>query len=141
MTYTSGTTTRTFVLYLDGPSDGYVVEHGSTVGSAGLLEAQSAGPFSGSMPGLFVGGTQFPADASPIVLTPIVTFHSSQLSSNYVTGYFALDETTGRGLGSLTVSSFPVSPMALYIVRPDRVVTLQMGTQFVNSAFYWLNSN
>ena len=74
------------------------------------------------MPGLFVGGTQFPQDGSPIVTMPIVHFASSQFSSNYVTGYYALDANTGRGVGSLTVQGFPLSPLAFYIVRPDRRV-------------------
>ena len=107
----------------------------------GLLEAQSPGPFSTTVPGLFVGATQFPQDGSPMVLMPIVHFAGSQFTSNFVTGLYSLDSNTGRGVGSLTVSGFPVSPLAFYIVRPDRVVALQMGTQYVNSVFYWLDTD
>ncbi len=141
MSYTSGATNRTFVIYLDGPSSGYVVEPGSAYGTAGTLEAQSPGPFSTTVPGLFVGGTQFPQDASPMVLVPIVRFASSQFSSNYVTGFYSLNADTGRGVGSLTVSGFPLSPLSFYVVRPDRVVALQLGTQYVNSVFYWLDTD
>ena len=141
MSYTSGNTNRNFVLYLDGPASGYVVEPDSSVGLTGLLEAQSPGPFSTTVPGLFVGATQFPQDGSPMVLMPIVHFAGSQFTSNFVTGLYSLDSNTGRGVGSLTVSGFPVSPLAFYIVRPDRVVALQMGTQYVNSVFYWLDTD
>ena len=37
--------TRSFAYYLDGVANGYIVEHGSTAGNAGLLEAQFQGPY------------------------------------------------------------------------------------------------
>ncbi len=142
MTYTAGATTRNFVVYLDGASSGYVVEPGSSVGSSGLLEAQSAGPFDTSMPGLYVSGTQFPEDASPIVLLPAVFFSTGSYSAGSAArGVYALDSNTGRGVGTLNITGFAVSPLTLYILRPDKVITLQMGTQYSNGTLSWMSSD
>jgi len=141
MTFTSGVTTRNFVLYLDGPADGYVVEPGSPVGAAGLLEAQSAGPFDVAMPGLFVSGTQFPEDSSPLVLAPAVHFSTGSFLSNYSSWFYALDATTGRGVGTINTSGSVSSALSFYIVRPDKVVTLQMGTLYSNATISWLTSD
>lgn len=150
MTYTAGNVTRSFVLYLDGPASGYVVEPGSVVGSAGLLEAQSPGPFNVATPGLFVSGTQFPEDSSPVLTLPAVYFavgagvdstNGSFTAGGTARGIYLLDPNTGRGVGTLSVTGFPQSTMSLYIVRPDKVITLQMGTQFSNGIMSWLNSD
>jgi hypothetical protein len=142
MTFTAGATTHEFVVYLDGPSSGYVVEPGSSVGSSGLLEAQSTGPFDLTMPGLYVSGTQFPEDASPIVLLPAVYFSTGSYSGGSIArGIYALDSNTGRGVGTLNISGFPISPLALYILRPDKVITLQMGTQYSNGTISWMTSD
>ena len=150
MTYTAGNITRSFVLYLDGPASGYVVEPGSSVGSAGLLEAQSAGPFGAATAGLFVSGTQFPEDSSPIITLPAVYFtvgassgssNGSFTAGNSARGIYLLDSNTGRGVGTLTVTGFPSTTLALYFLRPDKVITLQMGTQYSNGVISWLNSD
>ncbi len=150
MTYTAGNITRSFVLYLDGPASGYVVEPGSSVGSAGLLEAQSAGPYDVATAGLFVSGTQFPEDSSPIITLPAVYFTvgASTGSSNgaftggsSARGIYLLDANTGRGVGTLSISGFPPSTLALYILRPDKVITLQMATPYSNGVLSWLNSD
>jgi len=141
MTYTAGATTRSFVLYLDGPSNGYVVEPTSRVGTAGLLEVQSAGPFSTALPGLFLSATQFPEDDSPILLLPAVNFAANSFTASYASGLFTLDPNTGHGVGTLSLSGSAISPLAFYMVRPDKVVALQMGTQFTNAVISWMNSD
>ncbi len=141
MTYTSGVTTRSFVLYLDGPANGYVVELNSSSGNAGLLEAQSAGPFDTDLVGLFVGGTQYPEDSYPIVLLPAVQFAGNSFTANYANGFYSLDTNSGRGVGTLNTSGNPVTAMALYIVRPDKVLTLQMATPYSNAAISWLSTD
>jgi hypothetical protein len=141
MTYTSGLTTRSFVLYLDGAASGYVVEPSSTSGSAGLLEAQSAGPFDTDLTGLYVGGTQFPEDSYPVVLLPAVHFAGNSFTANYANGFYSLDASTGRGVGTLNTSGNPVTAMSLYIVRPDKVVNLQMATQYSNAVIGWMTTD
>jgi hypothetical protein len=142
MTFTAGATTRSFVLYLDGPANGYVVEPASTVGYAGLLEAQSAGPFDTDLSGLFIGGTQFPEDSYPIVLMPAVHFAGTSFNSaSYASAFYSLDVNTGRGVGTLNTSGNPLTAMVLYIVRPDRVLTLQMGTPYSNAAIWWMTTD
>ncbi len=138
MTYTAGVTTRSFVLYLDGPANGYVVEPDSTVGSAGLLEAQSGAPFDADLTGLFVGGTQYPEDSYPVVTLPAVHFAGESFTANYASGFYSLDVNAGRGVGTLNTSGNPITAMALYIVRPDKVLTLQMATQYSNGSITWL---
>jgi Putative Ig domain len=139
--YTLGTTTRNFVLYLDGLADGYVIELGSGVGSAGLLEAQSAGPFTTTVPGLFVSGTQFPADNAPMLLLPAVNVSGGSLSANYANGYFTMNPLNGHGIGTLNVTGATSTAMTLFIVRPDKVITLQMPTPFSNGVLAWMNSD
>ena len=141
MTFTAGAITRNFVLYLDGPSSGYVVEPDSSVGMAGLLEAQSAGPFDVAMPGLFVSSTQFPEDSSPITLFPAVHFSTGQFLGNYVTGFYSLDANTGRGVGTINTSGSLTSALTFYILRPDKVITLQMPTPYQNAVTSWMASD
>jgi hypothetical protein len=141
LSFRSGTTTRNFVLYLDGPADGYIVELGSGVGSAGLLEAQSPGPFDTTVPGLFVSGTQFPADNAPILLLPAVTVTTGSFTANYATGYFTLDSTTGHGVGILNISGQTSTTFSLFVVRPDKIITLQMPTLYSNGSLAWMNSD
>jgi large repetitive protein len=141
MHYASGTISRSFVLYLDGPSSGYVVEAASSAGSAGVLEAQSSGPFVNTLPGLFLSGTQFPEDASPIVLLPAVHLATGSFVATYATGYYTLDANTGRGVGTLNISGYPSSAITLYVLRPDKVIVLRMPTQFVNAVTSWVTAD
>jgi Putative Ig domain len=142
MTFTSGVTTRSLVLYLDGPANGYVVEPSSSVGNAGLLEAQFAGPYDAPLTGLFVGGTQFPEDSYPIILMPAVRFSGNSFNSAaYASGFYSLDASTGRGVGTLNTSGNPITAMALYILRPDKVLTLQMATQYSNASIWWMTTD
>lgn len=60
------------------------------------------------------------------------------LSGNYVSGYYALDSATGRGVGTLSISGIGGSSMALYVVRPDRVLMLQFGTSNRDGALNWV---
>jgi hypothetical protein len=142
MNYISGATTRNFVLYLDGPSSGYVLEPSSSVGTAGLLEAQSAGPYStDNLPQLFVSGTQFPEDDSPILLLPAVNFSTAQFAANYASAVFTLDPLTGHGIGTVNTTGSPISALGFYMLRPDKFIALQMGTQFINGVISWASSD
>jgi hypothetical protein len=60
------------------------------------------------------------------------------MSSNYVTGYYSLDTATGRGIGTLSISGIGGSSMALYVVRPDRVLVMQFGIANHDGALNWL---
>lgn len=136
--YTLGGASRSFALYLDGTASGYVVEKGSTTGNAGLLEAQSAGPFNTALPGLFVFGTQYAQGLGPMTLAPLISFSGGIMSGNYVTGYYSIDDASGRGTGTLSISGQGTAAMALYVVRPDRVLVLQFGASNRNATLNWV---
>jgi Putative Ig domain len=133
--------TRNFVLYLDGIADGYVVEQGSTAGSTGLLEAQyvpSGGSYSDTLPGLFVGGTQFAIVPGPIVLIPGVNISFGDLSSTYSNGLFAIDSTTGRGFGSLSQAGVASTAAVVYEISPTKFEILTFGTIQVDGTILWM---
>jgi hypothetical protein len=133
--------TRSFVLYLDGIGDGYVVEQGSTAGSTGLLEAQyvpAGGSYPDTLPGLFVGGTQFAIVPGPIVLIPGVDMSFGDLSSTYSSGQFAIDSTTGRGFGSLSQSGVASTAAAVYEISPTKIEILTFGTIQVDGTILWM---
>ena len=141
VSYTNAGTTRSFVLYLSVPSGGYVIESGSTSGNAGIFEPQAPGPFSTSVPGLFVSGMQFPEDAAPIVLMPSVHMTEGAFTAAYANGYFIMDSATGRGVGSLTISGIGVGTYTFYVVRPDKVLALRMATPLTSAGLAWMISD
>jgi hypothetical protein len=141
LSYTSAGTTRSFVLYLTGPASGFLIESGSTAGNAGTLEAQAPGPFSTSVPGLFVSGMQYPEDEAPIVLMPSVHMTEGSFTAAYANGYYSMDSVTGRGVGALTISGIGVGTYTFYIVRPDKVLALRMSTPFTSAGLAWMTSD
>jgi hypothetical protein len=128
-------------LYLTGPASGYLVESGSASGNAGLIEAQAPGPFSTSVPGLFVSGLQYPQAEAPIVLMPAVQMSGGSFTAAYANGYFSMDSVTGRGVGALTISGIGVGTYTFYIVRPDKVLALRMSTPFTSAGLSWLTND
>ena len=137
----TGSSARHFVVYLDSAANGYVIEQGSTVGNAGILEPQSAGPFTSSVAGFFVSGTQFPEDVAPMVLMPSVGLANGVISSTAGTGYFAIDATTGRGVGSTSISGSGTALFVLYVVNPNRVVTFRTAALNRSAVMDWLDAN
>jgi len=136
--------TRSFVFYLDGIADGYVIEPASPAGSTGLLEAQytpTSGAYSDTLPGLFVGGTQFAQVPGPIVLVPSTELSFGTLSATYSSGQFAIDSTNGRGFGSLTLSGVTASPAALYQVSPTKFEIMTFGSIQVDGTLLWMIQN
>jgi hypothetical protein len=152
------------VFYLDGTSDGYLVQQNAisgtdaviegqaaangntalTDGSGGLLEAQYPMPAAGfpsSFPGYFVGGTQFSMAAGPITLNPLATLAFGSLSSNFTNATFYINAGTGHGLGTLTQTGIGVQPAAIYIVSPTKLDFLRFGTRGVDSNIDWLIQN
>ena len=140
LSYTDGTVTRHFVLYLDGPNNGFVVEKGGTAGSAGLLEAQVAGPYLYTLPGWFVSGTQFPEDVAPLLMLPAVHIAAGAISSSNGNGFFAIDAATGRGVGTFTATGGGYGVFTLYVVGPNKVVTLRQGAINRSAVIEWLGS-
>ena len=140
LSFTSAGVPRNFALYLSGPATGYLVEHGSSTGNAGLIEAQSPGPYSASVPGLFVSGMQYPEDEAPIVLIPSVHITDGSFTSQYASGFFTMDSTTGRGIGTLTISGIGVGIYTFYFVRPDKVLSLRTSTPFASAGLAWMNN-
>jgi hypothetical protein len=144
------TPARSFAFYLDGIGSGYLVEHTSTAGSAGFLEAQSQGPYeyatsSGPFPATlansFVSGTAFPQSTGPITLNALLYLNFDALSSNFVNGSFAIDPTIGRGLGTVTESGVGTLPAALYIVSPTRMEMLRFGNRALDGTIETMIQN
>jgi hypothetical protein len=133
-----GGLTRNFTMYLDAAANGYVIEQASSAGSAGLLEAQSAGPFDRSLPGLFVSGTQFPQGLAPLALIPLNYIANGTIASGTGSGFVAIDSTTGRGIGTISFSGLNTAAMAFYVVRPTKVVMMRFGDTSQNAAIDWL---
>jgi len=136
--------TRNFVFYLDGIADGYVVEQGSTAGCAGLLEAQytpTGGVYSDTLPGLFVGGTQFAQAPGPIVLIPSVDLSFGSFSATYSSGQFAIDSANGGGFGSLSLSGVAATAAAIYEVSPTKFETMSFGTIQADGTILWMIQN
>jgi hypothetical protein len=135
------TVARNLTLYLDGLSNGYVVEHGSPVGTAGVLEFQSAGPFDNTIPGLFVSGTQFAQDAGPVLLIPQVRIAYGTLStSSNGQANLAFDALTGRAFGQFAAPGEAVGIITLYPVNPTHIVILRQGYINRSAAIEWLGS-
>ena len=138
LNYTASGVSHQLIGYLDGPANGYVIERNSSIGTAGLLEAQVAGPFDRTIPGLFVSGTQSPQSSGPLALLPSVYISSGSITASGASGYASIDTSNGRGLGTITISGIGTTGMALYEVQPSKVVILRFGTTVQNPAIEWL---
>lgn len=139
--FVNGTATRQFAIYLDGPANGYVVEHSAIAGSAGLLEAQAAGPFTSSVPGFFVSGTQYPQDVAPMVLLPSVDIANGTLSASNASAFYVLDAATGRALGRINLTGSGNALFVMYEVGPNRLVTFRQGVLNRSGVMDWLDAN
>jgi len=140
LNFTAAGTARQYTLYLDGIASGYLIERGTANGGAGLLEAQAPGPFSRSMPGLFVSGTQFPQGATPIALLPSVYISGGSISSSSASGFAALNQTTGRGTGNFQITGIGGDTMVLYVVGPAKAIMMRYGSSTQNAAMEWLTN-
>ncbi|HMD58690.1 MAG TPA: hypothetical protein VKG66_02815, partial [Steroidobacteraceae bacterium] len=129
---------RNFAMYLSDVGQGYVIENGSPEGSAGTIEAQMPGPFAGTVFGTFVENSQFPTSAGPLLLLPDVTLTGGLFATTYGSGTFGIDGSTGRAYGTAAVSGTVGGPAVLYILQPNKMLLMQMGTLYRNSAIDWL---
>jgi len=129
---------RNFVMYLSDVGQGYVIENGGAAGSAGTIEAQMPGPFAGTVFGTFVENSQFPTSSGPLLLLPDVTLTGGQFATTYGNGLFGIDGSTGRAYGTASVSGTVGGPAVLYLLQPDKMLLMQMGTLYRNSAIDWL---
>ncbi|MGH9524635.1 MAG: putative Ig domain-containing protein, partial [Terriglobales bacterium] len=139
-----------FVFYLDGVSNGYLIDQGSTAGSAGFLEAQFQGPYASPPPtgifpptlsNAFVSGTAYPQAPGPISLEPLVYLNFDALSSNFFNGSFAIDPSSGRGLGTLVDNGIGSTAAVLYIVSPSKMDILRFGTAAIDGSIEFLIQN
>ncbi|MGH8142483.1 MAG: hypothetical protein ACREU2_08210 [Steroidobacteraceae bacterium] len=130
LTLTGGGTTRSFVFYLDGTADGYIVEQNSPSGNAGLLEAQTVPPggFPDTLPGDFVGGTQYVQTLGPVSLLPLMYLAYGTVSSNFYSGTFSIDPNTGRGLGTVQEQGLQETADVLYEVSPTKLDVMNFAT-------------
>jgi hypothetical protein len=132
---TSADASRRLVIYFDGVASGYVAE---TTGDAkfGLLEAQAAGPYQALQGGTFVSSTQFGNRTATLLLAPQLTLNGG-LISGPVTGNYAFDTTTGRGVGQASLDYYGGTGLVLYVVNADRLRIMgggQRGLTPVGSA-------
>ena len=139
-----------FTFYLDGIANGYIVEQTGVSGSAGFLEAQFQGPyplppaqgiFPDTLPNNFVGYTAYPQSHGPISLEPTLQLNYGALSSSETNGSFAIDATTGRGLGSITETGIGSTPAVLYLVSPTKVDIMGFGTRALDGSINFLVQN
>ena len=150
LTLTDPNGVLSLAFYLDGMSNGYVVAHGGSAGSAGLLEMQFQGPYANPPPtgifpatqnNAFVSDTAFPQAPGPISLEPLVFLNFDQISSNFFNGSFAIDANTGRGLGTVVDNGIGTSAGALYIVSPTKIDLLRYGTLAVDGSIEFMIQN
>jgi hypothetical protein len=139
-----------FTFYLDGIADGYIVEQTGVAGSAGFLEAQFQGPypippaqgtFPDTLPNNFVGYTAYPQSHGPISLETSMALNYGALSSSETNGSFAVDASTGRGLGSITETGIGSAPAVLYIVSPTKIDIMEFGTRAQDGSINFLVQN
>ncbi len=128
------------MFYLDGISNGYLLEQGSASGNSGLLEQQvpPSGGFTDTLSGAFVSGTQYAMSNGPITLQALMELTYGTLSSNYESGSFAIDGT-GRGFGTVTLDGVATTADVLYIVSPTKIDLMNFGTpNGTNGSISWL---
>jgi hypothetical protein len=130
LTLTDSSGTRSFVFYLDGPADGYILEQNSASGNAGLLEAQTvpSGGFPDTLAGDFVGGTQSPQTSGPVSLLPLMYVAYGTVSSNFYSGTFAIDPGSGRGFGTVQEQGVQETADVLYEVSPTKLDVMNFAT-------------
>jgi large repetitive protein len=135
----SGASAQTFAGYLYGTSAGYLVE--TTAGNAGgyaLLEPQHDFPFTQFPGGVFIGTTVLPGTISPLSLLPTQTVQAGAFGGN-MSGQYALDATTGRGLGQVSRSLFGGTGLIFYIVDNTKIVLMGNGANAINPMLGWLD--
>lgn len=142
LTLTQAGTTRSFVFYLDGVSDGYILEPASSSGNVGLLEAQTM-PASGTFPDTydadFVASTQWPQSDGPVTLQPLMNLEFGTLSSNSENGTFAIDPKSGRGFGTVVLTGVGETADVLYLVSPTKMDLLNFATPGgIDGTISWL---
>ncbi len=131
---------RTFIGYLSGTSAGYLIETtaGASGGGYAYLESQSNLPFT-----LFVGATNYvgstilPGAISPLSLLPSVAFQSGVLGGN-MSGQYALDASTGRGVATVSRSLFGGTGLVFYLVNDHKIVLMGNGANAINPQLGWL---
>ncbi len=142
LTLSQDGTTRPLVFYLDGVSDGYIIDPASTAGEVGLLEAQTVpanGTFSDTYDSQFVGDTQWPQTDGPVALQPTVQLEYGTLSSSYLSGNFAIDPASGRGFGLATLTGVGETADVLYVVSPTKIDLLNFATPTgINGSITWM---
>jgi hypothetical protein len=127
----------TYVLYLDAPNDGTILETaGDNTVSFGIFTGQATGGFSNSnITGPYIIGTAMPVLASvpngaaPLTLTPSTTVADSgtfSVAAGAVTGNYSFDPTTGRGTATANSGGtiFQNGGAVFYIISPKIMVLM-----------------
>lgn len=130
---------RRYVIYLDGPSNGYAVETTSPGNGFGLLEKQAATLYTNTDVAAFVAGTQFGEAHSTLLLAPNLILASGSMS-NPVSASYAFD-ANGRGTAVTSTNYFGGTVLVMYAVSADRIVVMGTGGTSrtpTGSAISWL---
>ena len=56
-------------------------------------------------------------------------------------GTYALNPSTGRGFGTLSITGSGTSVLAFYVVGPNKVVALITGAQNRSATIDWMSSD
>jgi hypothetical protein len=116
---------RRWVAYLDGPSNGYLVETTAPGNGFGLLEKQAATLFTNTDIAAFVSSTQFGEAHSTLLLAPAL-FMAGGSMSNPVTATYAFD-ANGRGAAVSGTNYFGGTSVVMYSVSTNRVLVMGTG--------------
>lgn len=142
LTLSQGSATRSLVFYLDGVSNGYIIDPASVAGETGLLEAQTvpaSGAFSDTYDSQFVGSTQWPQANGPVSLQSLMNLEYGTLSSAGENGSFSIDPASGRGFGTVTVNGVGETADVLYVVSPTKIDLLNFATPTgIDGSISWL---
>ena len=139
LSFGSSSSPQTFAGYLYGTSAGFLVE--TTAGNTGgyaLLEPQRDLPFTQFPGGVYIGTTVLPGTISPLSLLPTQTVQSGAFGGN-MSGQYALDSSTGRGLGQVSRSLFGGTGLVFYIVDNTKIVLMGNGANAINPMLGWLD--
>ena len=77
--------------------------------------------------------------SAPITLAPQLLFQAGSIGGN-LTGSYALDPTNGRMIAAVSRTILGGSDLIIYIVSPNKLVTVGDSLNISNSTLAWFNT-
>jgi hypothetical protein len=133
---------HSYVVYLDGVANGYVVETQGTKVGFGLLERQTGAPFTTFAGGTYVVSTQFGSQESALTLLSAANVTGASLSASATSASFNLDTATGRATGNAGSAAFGGLGVIVYVVDANRLRIMGDGrstTGGTGTAISWID--